>query len=228
MSSAVVAPLTREQQLRVERLLPELDRATEKLRAVARNTLERDEVKSIIRLAWTVAASRFDPSYKVEFRVYAWLQAEARVLDAMRTESRIGHLRKAMEAENADFLSRAEDPSDVLRDTDQDRRRQRREWHTTQIAGMALSAVAAMLNDREPEDLLIRKEAYTALGQARAALRTRDQKILELHYDKGTRLEDVAAALELSWSTVRNRHRISLDRLLTLLSARGIKDAGLK
>lgn len=229
LSPRRASPLSPEQQRLVESHLHVIEQSAGKLASRAARVFSREDLRGFGHEGLVQAAQTFDPSTGVPFEAFARYRVEGAMFDALRREDKQRRLPWAVVAASRKHLATVSDPSDVMRDGDDDTKKHLAKLAAAHAAAMMAAFEAeAMRGDEEAAiaERQVHKKALDAVGAARAALSARDREIVELHYHQDKDLKEIGQALGVSYASVRRYHDGVLARLAAELRVRGIHDAG--
>lgn len=206
-------------------LVPAISRQVARELALAHGALD-DDLQSAGREGLFVAAQRFDASRGVPFRSYASHRIRGAMLDALRREGslpRRAHNRlRALEAALDLNEALAEDLAGPRHDTSPSSADQRL---ADQLASLATALATGLAADAEtatpepfdpgpnPEEAVSRAELHHVVTIAIKELPEQERVLVERHYFKGERFDEIAQHLGLSKSWASRLHARAISRL---------------
>ncbi|WP_437585618.1 sigma-70 family RNA polymerase sigma factor [Sorangium sp. So ce1000] len=223
-ASAQPPPLTPRQRALVEGAIPMVDRLAWAL-ALRRFSGMRDELRSAGYEALVQAVRSYDARLGERFTTYAWRRAFGAMIDCAKQARPAGRsLVEAMNKGGFALAATLRDDSDVFVDADGDVELRLGDACDDVAAGMAVALRSGGVPSGE-EELLLREDyarAIRALEEVRAALSVEGRLLLELRYEQGLTLGEIAGRVSLSEATVKRRYKELLGRLRRALAGRGI------
>jgi RNA polymerase sigma factor for flagellar operon FliA len=218
-------PFSAEQRALLEAGQVEVGAAVRRLRTRWTTCLGEDEAEELARGGLEQAVQSYSPELGVAFGQYARFRVEGAILDGIRAESRRERIARAMRVAGRAFLAEQRDEGDVLRDSEEEQRRQLRA-HVEAHAASMIEAMVARAREEQAEDALVAREeharAMRLLEEARAVLPARDREILALRYEKGLEFVPMSKHFGVGESTLRRHHRSVLQRLGAELVKKGV------
>lgn len=218
-------PLTPRQRRLVEGAIPMVNRLAWAL-ALRRFPGMRDELRSAGYEALALAVRSYDARLGERFTTYAWRRVFGAMIDCahiVRPAAR--DLIEAMRKAGFEVAATLRDDTDVFADADIDVDRRLGDSCGDVALGMAL-ALGSGGSAPAGDEALVQKEEYArairALKEARAALSPEGRLLIELRYEQGLTIADIARRVSLSEATVKRRCREILTRMQKMLIARGI------
>jgi RNA polymerase sigma factor for flagellar operon FliA len=233
-----LAPLTKEQQALVTDAMHFMEVIAAKVGQQWTDRLSSDEIRAAAAAALVEAARTYDPSRGVPFTTYAYHRIQWAILDLAREELRFNgpYIALGMYRTASEYLADEPDvPKDDAANSMRDWRRRSANLGGGIAAAMFAGIAADVLNTQDgTEEAFARRQAnervVAALQDVRGHLPDRERVVLDLHYGQGMRLEDVAAQMEVAYSTVKRIHAALLIHMQDMLRKRGVsafEDTGL-
>jgi RNA polymerase sigma factor for flagellar operon FliA len=223
-------PLTPEQKALVEGTADLVTRVLRKFFAKwGTSILGEAELRSLGYAGLIKAAQNYDAALGVPFEIFARYRVEGAMLDGLRDEDRHRKLALAVRSSSKTFSAQLGDPSNLMKDTDEDTRA-----HLQQIADMnAASMMEGMISEAsrggvgemDHAERQTYAVAMAALDAARSNLSERDRQILDLYYREGKELKEIAEIIGVSYASVRRYHTGVMSRLAAQLRGKGVHEA---
>jgi RNA polymerase sigma factor (sigma-70 family) len=182
---------------------------------VRKSNLKREDLIAIGSLALSNAAPRFVPGPGRTLGSFAWLAIYGAIKDAVKGETKHG---RAIHAGMSRSVGVDREDQDRYGQTSQGARDEAvQHFSNAMVAGMLMSLAAA-----DPEHEAMDDELHHQVRQAVAELAPKDDRLIRLHYFEDQTLLETGAALGMSRSTVKRRHKSILKRIGARLVALGV------
>jgi len=220
--------LTDEERKLVDDAQGLVDRVVRKMLARG-GVLQESDLRSLGNAGLIQAARAYDASLGVPFESFAKYRVEGAILDGLRDENRHMRLGRAVRAASRKHLSFRNDPSDVMKDTDDTTRAhllQFAELHAlAMLEGLVSEASCGMAADADLAARESHARAIAALESATSGLNARDRQILDLYYRQNKELKEIAEIVGVSYASIRRYHSGVIARLNAQLRGRGVHEA---
>ncbi len=192
-----------------------------------RDLVTREDLLGAGVIALHEAALAYHEDGHPSFPHYARHHVHGRLLDAVRKDhfKLSGRVEHAMARAFSRMLSHLSLDIDLFRDEEEKLVEGARRGCADVLAGAVLAGSLEAQRGSSEEEIVERGEhrlAYEALKEAMGALRPHEREVIELVYQRGMTMDEVAREVGVHAHTAQRRHVSALRRLRARLEERGV------
>lgn len=242
-AESVEKPISRDEQ--IIKHLPLVRAIAARVRETLPVQVELDDLVHAGVLGLFDAVSKYNPTKKVVFHLYAKHRIRGAILDSLRqldwASRDLRKRQKSIDAathQQAQKLGRApaeEEIAQAMGVAEAKFCKQRRELHSAGLISTAPHRVekpeysgfseAVESADQSPDRIFANRQLRAALDRAVATLPPRYQKVIRMYYDQQHTMRQIGAELDVNESRVSQIHKTALQKLNAALRSYGYRDA---